>query len=541
MLTQLLGGIGLFLLGMVLLTDGLKALAGGQLRRILSRFTGGTLSSLASGATVTALVQSSSATTLATIGFVSAGLLTFPQAVGVVLGANVGTTSTGWLVAVLGFKVSVGTVALPLVGVGALLRLLGRDRLAAAGLALAGFGLLFVGIDTLQGGMEGLADRLDPSSLPGTRWTGRLLLVLVGAAMTVVLQSSSAAVATTLTALHGGAVTLTQAAALVVGQNVGTTVTAALAGLGASTAARRTALAHILFNLITGVVALLILPGFVAMADALVPDAFDATGTLTLAAFHTLFNLLGVAIMLPFIGRFARLVQRLVPSRGPALTQRLDPSVVEVAPVAVEAVRRTLRDVTVTLSDQIRALLRTGRMAPYVLEAVTRALDQTRTFLGRVRAGPESEAEHHRHLSALHALDHLERMLEACHETPTLPPPRRDARVDDSRRRLEEGIVTLRPWFEADGEPAPIDGRALAEGLATELAAARRVHRPEMLAATAHGRTSPDDALARLDSMRWLDRAAYHLWRVVHHLDDRGPDATDRGRDAARAQPEGAF
>jgi phosphate:Na+ symporter len=215
--------------------------------------------------------------------------------------------------------------------------------------------------------------------------------------------------------------------------------------------------------------------------------------------------------------------------------------VVEVAPVAIEVVRRTLRDITVTLGDQVLALLRTGRMAPHVLEAVNRALDETRTFLGRVRAGPESESEHHRHLSALHALDHLERMLEACHETPTLPAPRRDTRVDDARHRLEEGIVALRPWFEADGKPAPVDGRVVAEGLATELAAARRVHRPEMLAATALGQTSPDDALARLDTMRWLDRAAYHLWRVVHHLDDRGADAADQARDAARAQPKGAF
>ncbi|NUM78660.1 Na/Pi cotransporter family protein, partial [candidate division KSB1 bacterium] len=269
MIPNLLGGIGLFLLGMILLTDGLKAVAGEALRRVLSRFVRGPFSALFSGATVTILVQSSSATTLTTIGFVSAGLLTFPQAVGVLFGANLGTTSTGWIVAVLGLKISVGKLALPLIGVGALLRLLTRDRLAAGGLALAGFGLIFVGIDTLQAGMAHLAERFDPSQLPGETFAGRMLLVVTGIAMTVVMQSSSAAVATTLTALHGGAIDLTQAAALVVGQNVGTTVTAALAGLGAVTAAKRTALAHILFNVITGVVALAILPHFVRLADVL--------------------------------------------------------------------------------------------------------------------------------------------------------------------------------------------------------------------------------------------------------------------------------
>jgi len=237
MLSTILGGIGLFLLGMILLTDGLKALAGDSLRRVLARFAGGRLSSLAAGAGVTALVQSSSATTLTTIGFVSAGLLTFEQALGVILGANLGTTSTGWLVSILGLKFSISKVALPLVGIGALTRLLSRERLANLGLALAGFGLIFVGIDTLQLGMEGLSARIDPGSFPDASLQGRLLLVLIGVFMTVVLQSSSAAVATTLMALHAGTIDLTQAAALVVGQNVGTTVTAALGSIGATVAA----------------------------------------------------------------------------------------------------------------------------------------------------------------------------------------------------------------------------------------------------------------------------------------------------------------
>jgi phosphate:Na+ symporter len=163
---KLLGGIGLFLLGMVLLTDGLKAFAGEALRRALVRFTGTPLKAFGSGALVTAMVQSSSATTVTVIGFVSAGLLTFPQAVGVVMGASLGTTGTGWIVAVLGLKISLGFYALPLVGLGAFLKLLGRGRMKSLGLALAGFGVIFIGIETLQAGMQGFSGYGTPETPP---------------------------------------------------------------------------------------------------------------------------------------------------------------------------------------------------------------------------------------------------------------------------------------------------------------------------------------------------------------------------------------
>jgi len=166
LLFKLVGGIGLFLMGMVLLTDGLKSFAGDSLRRALVRFTGRPSKAFAAGAVATSLVQSSSATTVAVIGFVSAGLLTFPQAVGVVIGASLGTTSTGWIVSVLGLKVSVGLYALPLVGIGAFLRLLATGRWRSFGTALAGFGLIFIGIDTLQDAMGGLSGLFNLSQLP---------------------------------------------------------------------------------------------------------------------------------------------------------------------------------------------------------------------------------------------------------------------------------------------------------------------------------------------------------------------------------------
>src|SRR5262244_3303901 len=185
-----LGGVGLFLLGMSVMTGGLKALAGSGLRTTLSKAAATPLSGAFWGAFVTLIVQSSSATTMTTIGLVSAGLLTFSQGLGLVFGANVGTTGTGWLIALIGVRVSLTAAALPMIFIGALIKMLGRGRLSASGAALAGFALVLFGLTTLQQGMGGLAERLHPADLPavlagsGAGWFasmfGILTLVVVG-------------------------------------------------------------------------------------------------------------------------------------------------------------------------------------------------------------------------------------------------------------------------------------------------------------------------------------------------------------------------
>jgi len=195
---SLLGGVGLFLLGMTVMTGGLKALAGSALRTVLGKAAATPLRGSFWGAVVTLLVQSSSATTMTTIGLVSAGLLTFPQGLGLVFGANVGTTGTGWLIALVGVRVSLTAAALPMIFVGALINLLGRGRVSGAGAALAGFALVLFGLTTLQEGMGGLAERLHPADLPavvsgpgGSWWSGLLgvlAMVLVGLVMTAVMR-----------------------------------------------------------------------------------------------------------------------------------------------------------------------------------------------------------------------------------------------------------------------------------------------------------------------------------------------------------------
>jgi phosphate:Na+ symporter len=515
MIAGILGGIGLFLLGMVLLTDGLKAAAGDALRDALRRLTGGPWRALLSGVGITAIVQSSSATVLTTIGFVSAGLLTFPQAIGVVFGASLGTTSTGWIVSVLGLKLSVGAVALPLVGVGALLRLLVRGRGASIGLALAGFGLIFVGIDVLQRGMADLSTRLDPAAFPGHTLAGRLLLVGVGVMMTVVMQSSSAAVAATLTALHTGTIGLAQGAALVIGASLGTTVTAMLASVGGSVPARRTALAHIMFNAVAAVFAFVLLPVFVPVASRAVAAGTDPA--IALAAFHTAFNVLGVLLLMPAVALVAQTITRLVPEAGPVLTRHLDPSVAQVPAVAVETARLAVIDTAAALLHLLPGgPARPGRMPPasVVLQQADEALGAVRRFLAGVRAPPDAPHAVRSHQSVLHAIDHLDRLIETLRDAPpaTVELEPAAARLRD---RARPRLAACAAWLAAPQSSAPVDAlRALAE----EGAAVRRAQRRELIDRAVTEGLDPDAVLLRLEVMRWLDRAIYHTWRAVAHL-----------------------
>ncbi|MCF8151711.1 MAG: Na/Pi symporter [Sulfuritalea sp.] len=343
-LNVLLGGIGLFLLGMVLMTDGLKTAAGPALSRILASSTQTRLRGLFSGIAVTALVQSSSAVTVATIGFVNAGLLTFGQSLWVIFGANVGTTMTGWLVALIGFKIKVEVAALPMIGLGMALRVSGADtRRGAAGTALAGFGVLFLGIGFLQQAFSG--EGFDLSGLSGEGYRSVLSLLLAGVLMTVIMQSSSAALAIVLTLAEAGALPLQEAAAAVIGANIGTTVTALIAAIGATPNARRAAAAHVLFNTLTGVAAIALLPLLIGVVDLVQTSfALAASPAISLALFHTVFNLLGVILMWPLATRLAAFLQHRFRSREEDAGQPrfLDRNVASVPSLAADALRREL-------------------------------------------------------------------------------------------------------------------------------------------------------------------------------------------------------
>ncbi len=517
MVSQLLGGIGLFLLGVFLLSDGLKTAAGDTLRRILVRFTGRPLTAFVSGAGITVLAQSSSATTLATIGFVSAGVLTFSQAIGIVMGASLGTTSTGWLIALVGIQIGIGKLAFPLVGLGALARLVSHGRNAAIALAVAGFGLMFIGIDNLQTGMVSLSDSFAVDNLPeGTLW-GRVLLVGIGILLTVVTQSSAAAVATTLAAFHAGMIDLEQGASLVIGASIGTTSTSALAAVGATTPARRTALAHILFSVTAGILAFAILPIFVWSVQQTEQRLGFQIGPVVLASFHSGFTLLTALLILPVVDRFGSIVEWLVPERGPALTRHLDASLVELPEVAIEAMRRTLLEVSAEILEEIERGLR-GSAAPSRssrIDVVSAALKETRRFLGTVAFSSSGPAQLNARISIIHALDHLTQLAGVVKNNFDIALLNGEPRLQEPRHAVLEMIRTTGASLRRQ---TPASERARLQALSLALAERRRTTRAALLEEGAEGKREPGQALRILDGLRWFDAVGYHTWRALHHL-----------------------
>lgn len=341
-LAQLCGGVGLFLIGMTLLTDSLKALAGNTLKALLTRFTATPFKAMLSGIGLTVLLNSSTATTVATIGFVSAGVLTFVQAIGIIIGANIGTTSTGWLVAFVGLKFSISMIALPLIAVGAIIKLVMKGRIALCGLALAGFGLIFYGIDVLQTAMSGFSTHSDMVLNGVDGFWSKVLLVLIGIVMSMILQSSTAAITATMAALAGGAIDFPQALYLVVGQNVGSVSITIISVIGASVNAKRTVAVNVIFNIVSGIVAFVLLaPAFIALTEH-VAYFNNIDPVVLIALFHTAFSLAGAAIFMPLTHKLEQVIIDLLPDDSPSILACLDETGLQVPSIAVQSARKVV-------------------------------------------------------------------------------------------------------------------------------------------------------------------------------------------------------
>ncbi|OZG73179.1 Na+/phosphate symporter [Hahella sp. CCB-MM4] len=413
---QFIGGIGLFLLGMTLLTDGLKLAAGPALEIMLGRWTSTRWRALVSGLSITALVQSSSAVTVAALGFVNAGLLVFDHAVWVIFGSNVGTTLTAWLVALLGFSIKIDAYALPLVGVGAFLHLmLKSNRHRAIGTAIAGFGLLFLGIDIMKSAFEGLGAGIsDGLTADGSFYL--LWMVVVGAILTVLMQSSSAAIAVILTAIAGHLLPLEAGAAAVIGANIGTTSTAILASFGATASAKRLSVAHVLFNLITGLVALLLLPLFMwAVTELLKGESQAENPAVFLAAFHSLFNLLGVALMWPLGTPMIRWLKTRFQRGGKVLSlKHIDKNASVVPDLAFRAVRMELERFQGLLSAHIRASLLNpeDKVTEETRNALRELLDEINQYISNLLQQPLSASMANQIPDALQVVQYAYNLLE---------------------------------------------------------------------------------------------------------------------------------
>ncbi|MGQ3050697.1 MAG: Na/Pi cotransporter family protein [Roseateles sp.] len=512
------GGLGLFLLGMGLMTEGLKLAAGPALHRILAGATRTRAHALGSGLLVTALVQSSSAVTVAAIGFVNAGLLALGPALWVLFGANVGTTMTGWVVALVGLKLKVEALAMPLAGLGALLRLTGEGRRSGAlGTALAGFGLLFIGIALLQQAFAGLAGQL---SLPQGDGPAAVVAQLgIGLVMTVLMQSSSAAMAITLTAAQGGLIDLQGAAAVVIGANIGTTVTALLAAIGATPNARRAACAHVVFNLLTGAVALLLLPwliGLLARAQAALGLAADPATQL--AVFHTTFNLLGVLLMWPLAAWLTRWLQQRFRAReeDEAQPQFLDDTVLAVPTLALDALAREVaRAGQVSLRMARSALGGAPAAALRADHGIFASLDAAiERFVEQLRSASMSQPASARLAGLLRIQRYHEAAAEQAATAATLPA------TDTTDTRLAEALAAFSSAADAllrrcniAAAPAAVDETGLDAGLAAMESCYQQL-KAELLAAGADARLGLSDMERALRRCSALRRALQQLHKA---------------------------
>ena len=323
---QLLGALGVFLFGMKVMSDALLNLAGDKMRSILATMTSNRFLGIFTGFFITSVIQSSSATTLMVVSFSNAGLLTLTESISVIMGANIGTTITAWLITILGFKVSMSAIALPLVGLGFGLTFAKKERTKQIGTFIIGFALIFIGLQFLKEAMPDIKNNPEIlsflSKYTHLGYVSILLFLLLGTVLTVVIQSSSATMALTLIMCAQGWIPFEMAAAMVLGENVGTTITANLAAIVANYKAKQTARAHLIFNLIGVVWMLILFYPFLKFISWLSLQFGSESPYLTAAAipvaislFHTTFNICNTFLLLWFVKPIANFVERVVPER----------------------------------------------------------------------------------------------------------------------------------------------------------------------------------------------------------------------------------
>ena len=319
----LAGALGLFIYGMMVMSDGIQKLAGDKMRQILSSMTSNSFKGIGTGFLTTSLIQSSSATTVMVVSFVNAGLLSLRQSIGVIMGANIGTTMTAWLIAILGFsKFSLGNYVFPILALAVPMLFLRNEKFKNTGEFLIGFAILFLGLTGMKDAVSSLnlADNMGFQemirSISSMGFMGTVLLVLVGSVVTVVVQSSSAAMGLTLSLCNAGVLPFEIAAALVLGENIGTTITANLAALVGNIHAKRAARAHLIFNLFGVIWMLIVFSPFVATVKSLMLETNFTKTEYLLSAFHTSFNIINTFLLVWFVDLIARIVTKFTASKG---------------------------------------------------------------------------------------------------------------------------------------------------------------------------------------------------------------------------------
>jgi len=357
---EISAGVAVFLFGMLFLEEGFKAFTGGMLERLLQKTTDKLWKSLSFGVLSTTLMQSSSLVSVITISFLSAGLISLAAGIGIVFGANLGTTTGAWLIAGFGLKVKISAYAMPMLVFGIVLVFQKSEHLKGIGYILAGLGFLFLGIHHMKEGFEAFRTTIDLKAFSVSGYPGLFLFALLGIAATVIMQSSHATLVIIITALAAHQITYENGLALAIGANVGTTITAIIGSMSSNVQGKRLAAAHLIFNLVTAIIAI----GFIYQIMVAVDSFSSAVGiaaddyTLKLAVFHTIFNSIGVVAMIPFINQLVNFLTRIMPEKevSVAMPKYLNEASEAIADTAIESVRKE----TIHLYDNAFAIISHG-------------------------------------------------------------------------------------------------------------------------------------------------------------------------------------
>jgi phosphate:Na+ symporter len=357
---EISAGVAIFLFGMLALEEGFKAFTGGVLEGLLKRSTNKLWKSISFGVITTSFLQSSSLVSVITISFLSAELITLAAGIGIIFGANLGTTTGAWLVAGFGLKVKLSAYAMPMLVFGVMLIFQKSRSLKGIGYVLAGMGFLFLGIHYMKEGFDAFKQTLDLAEYAIDGYAGLFVFSLVGILATVIMQSSHATLVLILTALAAQQITYDNALALAIGSNVGTTITAILGAISSNEQGKRLAGAHLIFNLVTGIIAITFIHQLIMLVDWFSSGVGIALNnyTLKLAVFHTLFNVLGIIIMVPFIGRLEFFLMRVITTSATELERPryISTASAEIPDAAIEAVRKE----TIRLYEQAVDIITRG-------------------------------------------------------------------------------------------------------------------------------------------------------------------------------------
>ncbi|TCN22851.1 Na/Pi cotransporter family protein [Mesobacillus foraminis] len=463
MLFEFFGGLGIFLFGLKYMGDGLQKSAGDRLRDILDRFTTNPIMGVLAGVLVTVLIQSSSATTVITVGLVSAGFMTLRQAIGVIMGANIGTTITAFIIGI-----DIGEYALPIIALGAILLFFFKNKkVHSLGQIVFGFGALFYGLELMSGGMKPLRGLESFHDLTVELSTNPILGVIVGTLFTVIVQSSSATIGILQGLFGDGLITLEAALPVLFGDNIGTTITAILAAIGTSVAARRAAATHVLFNLIGTLIFMILLTPFTGLIR-IFQESLNLNPEMTIAFAHGTFNITNTLIQLPFVAGLAYVVTKLIPGEDAIVdykAKHLDPVFIEQSPsIAIgQAKEEVLRmgKFAVQGLEETNQYIKTKNTknadTAYQLEDAINNLDRKITdYLVMLSTSSLSENESEQHGMLMDTVrdierigDHFENIIELIEYQQANKVKMTDTAMDDLDQMFELTIKTVNEALQA--------------------------------------------------------------------------------------------